>query len=218
MLKEKENPKKWEIGDTFYYKIENYSEELDGRYMLFIKADIYNDIPSFRVKVTPYNKLPKTKEELELLGYARLQTRLWEQRFSPLNGKLSIEKLIEERNKVKFYPDENGILYIYQVMINITSRKHIPKEWEYLGNFNLSLPIDEYIPFQKFDIWGFIWNYGSKYLLDKYVRYNGSNRDYIEIAKKRRRQEQEVIRCTLSYFNKNIEEVDKIMDIITTLK
>ena len=37
MIKTKKNPNKWEIGDAFYYQINNYNEELDGKYIIFIK-------------------------------------------------------------------------------------------------------------------------------------------------------------------------------------
>ena len=218
MIKTKKNPNKWEIGDAFYYQINNYNEELDGKYIIFIKSDTCCGVPLFRIKVTPNSELPQTQTELENLKYARVGTRIWEKRFFPLKGNVSIEELINERNNTKFFPDENGILYIYQVSIRIKNSRSIPKDWNYLGNFDLSIPSDEYIPFQKLDIWGFIWDYGKDHLFHRYLRYNSKSKDYIDLAKKQREQEQKNIRTIISHLNKKQDNVDKIMDIITTIK
>lgn len=208
---------KLENGDTFYYQINNYSKELDGKYMIFIAAGDCTTQPMFRVKVTNSNKLPQTQTELEMLKYARIGIRIWEKRFFPLSAKCSIIELIKERSKTKFFPDENGILYLYQVGISGTTARSVPNEWNYLGKFKLTVPFDEYIPFQKLDIWGFKWDYGKKALIDKYLRYNSKNKDYIDQVKNMRKQEQQIIRTIIEYFNKNQNDVDKIMDIITTI-
>ena len=205
------------IGDTFYYQINNYSEELDGKYMIFIAVGYCTTQPMFRVKVTNSNKLPQTQTELEILKYARIGIRIWEKRFFPLSGKCSIKELIRERSKIKFFPDENGILYLYQVGISGKTTRSVPNEWNYLGKFELTVPFDEYIPFQKFDIWGFKWDYGKKALIDKYLRYNSKNKDYIEQVNNMRKQEQQIIRTIIECFDKNQNDVDKIMDIITTI-
>lgn len=216
---------KLENGDTFYYQINNYSKELDGRYMIFIATGDRTIQPTFRVKVTSNNKLPQTQIELENLKYARIETRIWEKRFFPLSGKCSTKELIKERSKTKFFPDENGILYIYQVGISGKTIRSVPEEWNYLGKFELSVPSDEYIPFEKLDIWGFIWDYRKEYgrnafksFIDRYLRYNGKSKDYIELIKKNRKQEQQIIRTIIAYCDKNEKDIDKIMDIITTIK
>ena len=219
MVKEKQNPKEWEIGDTFYYQDKDYNKELNCKYIIFIKSGIVNNVPLFRVKVTKDSKLPRTIEELESIDYARTGLVIWESRFLPLGGNIPDRQLIIERNKVKFYPDENGFLYIYQVSIDIKSKRSIPKEWGYLGKFDLSLPKDEFIPFSLGSIWGFIWNIGKNWFFDRLLMYNSEKKENIELGKKRRVQETGAMKLILSYNSRNSkDEVDELMDIITAVK
>ena len=130
--------------------------------------------------------------------------------------------VIKERSKTKFFPDENGILYIYQVGISGKTIRSVPDKWNYLGKFELSPPFDEYIPFDKSSIWGFIWDYrrdfGRKAFFDKYLRYNCENKDYVESVKKMRERWQIAMKKIITYFEKNQEDIDKIMELITTIK
>ena len=88
-MKDKSNPWNWEIGDTFYLKLEGLEdEEFNNRYLIFIKIDNYeyrvHGLPIFYVKITKNDTLPKTKEEIDDLEFIQTSFVLWEERFKPL--------------------------------------------------------------------------------------------------------------------------------------
>ncbi len=94
--------------------------------------------------MTKRKELPTTLEELESLPYIKQRYFTFEERHFPLSGKKTYEQLLEERKDIKFYPDEYGYLYCY--IVKLAGSKNI-KKFEYIGNYNLSIPTEEYIPF-----------------------------------------------------------------------
>ena len=88
-MKDKTNPWNWEIGDTFYLKLEGLEdEEFNNRYLIFIKMgeEEYrvHGLPVFYVKITKNDVLPKTKEEIDRLEFVQTSVEFWENRFKPL--------------------------------------------------------------------------------------------------------------------------------------
>lgn len=168
--------KKWKVGDTFAYKIKN-DERYKGRYIILIRYENpewepVNNNYSFRAKLTIDGALPETKEELEKLEYIEPRVTHYSNRFLPFSGLIPDEELIKERSKVKFYPDEYGLLDVYTFDIYF-SRKYlnILNEFIYLGNYNLKNPEKEYIPFDRNNA-GYYLIERIENILEDYERYN----------------------------------------------
>lgn len=219
MLKEKRNPRDWEIGDTFYYQINNPDVNIDKRYFIFIKVGNLDKEPIFRVKITEGNTLLRTNKELERLEYIKTMVITWEDRFIPFDGHISDEELIMERNKIKFYPDEFGFLHEYLINISIRTRRNVPKDWDYLGNFALTPPQDEYIPFSPYNIRGCLWITAKEELVRDYYRYNKRDINFYnkKIASERRKYDEGFMRMAISLHVKNPLIVEKLMKIVTTI-
>ena len=158
MIKEKESPKNWLINDTFYLKITG-DEMYNGKYLIFNKVGERKSagktpFPVFRAKITNDERLPKTKEELEKLEYVIIGLTLWEERFIPYSSrsKEQLEQEKEEKSKTTFCPDEFGNLNNYLFSLMLVRKSKVPSDLKYLGNFELTPPKDEYIPFTEFNI------------------------------------------------------------------
>lgn len=146
-----------EENDIYLYKIKNYNDEYNGKYLIFIKAKVVdfdtNDIkeyvsnyPMFRVKMTKTKKKPTTIEDIENAEYIKIYFKHYYERFLPYSGLEKVTDIKKRREKVKFYPDEYNYLYIYCFGLFIKI-KDFKKEFEYFGNYLVSLPKKEYIPF-----------------------------------------------------------------------
>lgn len=157
MMEDKSKIKNWKDNDVFAVKIENVSEEYDGRYLILIKKD-YPYIPYtsnylfFRAKITKYKRIPKTIEELNKLEY-----------IITLNYTYMGRNLFKcsSANQTEFYPDEFGYLntYVLKLWLKRGTNKSI---FEYIGNFDLEPPKDEFIP-----------NHAQLYLLPHTDEYAG---------------------------------------------
>lgn len=178
MIKEKESPKNWLINDTFYLKITN-NEMYNGKYLIFNKVGERKSagktpFPVFRAKITNDERLPKTKEELEKLEYVITRLTLWEERFIPYSSrsKEQLEQEKEEKSKTAFYPDEFGNLNNYLFSLMLVRKSKVPSDLKYLGNFELTPPKDEYIPFTEFNINLFLPEKLQKGIIKGYELYN----------------------------------------------
>lgn len=98
-------------------------------------------------------------------------------RFHPFVGIEDLNALFNERSKVEFFPDEYGYLYEYQIGIVFTTRRTVPDEFEYLGNFNVSKPKDEYVPFSEINIDTVYWKSFFDKVEKSYNDYNLGNSD-----------------------------------------
>lgn len=205
-MKDKSNPWNWEIGDTFYLKLEGLEdEEFNNRYLIFVKIDNYeyrvHGLPIFYVKITKDDTLPKTKEEIDDLEFIQTSFVLWEERFKPLR-KEEIKKLGE----ITFYPDDLGLLSVYRVAIWITQKRSVPEGFHYLGNHNIQKPEKEYIPFT-----GRLITISNQELMIQFVKfYKNYNLKqsgiYIpEVAYQRRKEREEIDREMEKYL-KNFRE------------
>ena len=178
MIKEKSSPKDWKINDVFYTKIKHKDELYNNKYLLFIKVGEYqwsknSKIPVFWLKITKDNNLPETKEEIDNLEFIITSMTVWEERFFPLMGDYQeMIKDLEEKKKVKFFPDDFGYLHEYRFALIAFNRKYVPEELEYLGNFEVTPPKDEYIPFSELSINAYRWENLFDNLLERYKLYN----------------------------------------------
>ena len=162
-------------GDCLAYKIEN-DEEFKGKYLILIASELndpndrsYNRY--FRCKITENDILVTTKEEIEKLKYVIIYVMPMGMRFYPLPGNRPVEDVIKERMKVKVYPDENGYLYEYNLSMTLARKKEI-QQFIYLGNFDISKPKEDFIPFSLHNLDGTCMKYFEEYALDNYRSYN----------------------------------------------
>ena len=148
--------KTWKKWDTFYYKIESENEIINNRYLLFVKVDDTQwyekySRPIFRVLITKNDKLPTSFEEVNNLEHVQTSQVYWYKRCdSPDLHNMDYYRVIKERCNMKCYPDELNFLKIYPASIVIDSRKNLPDNWHYLGNYPITnFPKDEYVPFYE---------------------------------------------------------------------
>ena len=146
----------WKKWDTFYYKIESENEIINNRYLLFVKVDDTQwyekySCPIFRVLITKNDKLPTSFEEVNNLEHVQTSQVYWYKRCdSPDLHNMDYYRVIKERCNMKCYPDELNFLKIYPASIVIDSRKNLPDNWHYLGNYPITnFPKDEYVPFYE---------------------------------------------------------------------
>lgn len=152
---DKTQKKNWREGDTFAVKIENHSKEYDGRYLILIKASYDDNIECkrtlyFRVKITKNKAIPTTIEELNDLEYIITGTLTYIERLLPLIGLETLKEAIKRvDSEKKCYKDEYGYLNEYRMAL-VMKKEDDYSNFVYLGNFDLTLPRDEYV---SEDIW-----------------------------------------------------------------
>ena len=142
---DKTKKKNWIDGDTFAVKIENHSKEYDGRYIILIKTSYDTNKESstylyFRAKLTKTIEIPSMKEINEL-EYIKVNSFTYEYGLMNYNGELTIE----EKNVLKSKTDEFGYLnaYLFEIWMR---RDGDYSMFNYIGNFDIAEPFDEYIP------------------------------------------------------------------------
>lgn len=178
MIKGKKRTRDWINNDTFALKITNIKDKnFYGRYLIFIiiKGKNWgksNYMPIFRVKLSKDDKLPQSKEELENAEYIQTGITCWEKRYGPILPNVTAEKKRrEERDKIKFYPDEFGYMKNFQIALRPRHRT-LPTNLEYIGNFELSLPQEEYQYTDEISIDFQLWDICEEHLIDCYKKYN----------------------------------------------
>ena len=144
LIKDKKKIKNWKENDIFGLQIKNSNyPEYNGKYLILINKEILlqgwvhpKNVKLFHAKIV--DKIPTDLKELEAKEYIKTSscTYLSESFRNPL---IKIEK------------DKYFDIYTNLFEIKFSSRK-IPEEMIYLGNYNLSVPQDEYIPNTRF--WG----------------------------------------------------------------
>jgi hypothetical protein len=144
LIKDKKKIKNWKENDIFAILIKNSNyPKYNGKYLILINKEILlqgwvhpKNVKLFHAKIV--DKIPTDLKELEAKEYIKTSscTYLSESFRNPL---IKIEK------------DKFNYIYTNLFEIKFSSRK-IPEEMIYLGNYNLSVPQDEYIPNTRF--WG----------------------------------------------------------------
>ena len=175
----------WKKWDTFYYKIESENEIINNRYLLFVKVDDTQwyekySCPIFRVLITKNDKLPTSFEEVNNLEHVQTSQVYWYERWNSTDlHNMDYYHVIKERCNMKCYPDELNFLKIYPASIVIDSRKNLPDNWHYLGNYPITnLPKDEFIPYTELKIkencyyWKPDGRNDIKRMVQNYLNYN----------------------------------------------
>lgn len=171
MLEDKKNYKNWKKGDTFALKIKNQDNKYGIKYLIFnlVEFDFFkeekgkNDI-LFRVKILKEENISTSYEGLEKLEY--IKTMFF--------SKHEACALLEEKpDYMNIIPDEYDLIYAYQICVYTTNRKcKIPENLIYIGNYNLTAPVDEYIPWTMHNLPYKYWDELVETLLEKYILLN----------------------------------------------
>ena len=193
-------------GDTFAYKIKE-DEEFKGRNLILIRYvnPSYEEqhftyggrdtLLNFRIKITEDDTLPTLKEEIEKLSYVQVTEVPFEARHFPLSGTKTYAELVESHKEVEFYPDERGYLkvYIYEMLYD---KKTTFDEFQYIGNYNLTLPDKEFIPFGYTS--GPMYGFPEKFEKDLLWSYRQYNLKLRKRAKEAEEREKELFRVALA--------------------
>jgi hypothetical protein len=156
----------WKVGDVFSYELNSElvgDSGIKGKYLIIRKVDEYNwhpghIIPIVHVKISNGEEIPTSGDEYNSLEYVQVSNTV----FSPYGGEFHIDskgitneefdqRINEIKAKLTF--DEYGYLPKYQLKLIITSKRTLPKNLVYLGNFSgVVPPKTEFIPRDKISI------------------------------------------------------------------
>ena len=171
----------WKLGDVYAYPLlSDYAKEKGhyGEYFVFYKIGETtchpgHIIPVVWAKITEGGRLPTNVDEFNALKFIQTRTTLYEHRFFPFSGNRSREEQIAEKSKKQYYRDEYGHLPHHQMAIANTSKRIIPKNLIYLGNFKgVTPPAIDNPPTHEMHISLFVWKTLEKHLIDVYHYYN----------------------------------------------
>lgn len=171
----------WKLGDAYAYPLlSDYAKEKGhyGEYFVFYKIGETichpgHIIPVVWAKITKGSKLPSNVNEFNELEFVQTDTTLYEHRFFPFSGNRPMEEQIAEKSKKQYFRDEYGHLPHHQMAIANTSKRIIPKNLIYLGNFEGVTPPDiDNLPTHEMHISLFVWKTLEKHLIDVYHYYN----------------------------------------------
>lgn len=172
----------WAKGETYALKNNSDNVEYNGKYIIIYctgkksKNDPTGKIVYMKICESLPNKIDK--EFLNNCEYICTKIDWYENRFYPLDYKKSITQIVEERSKKTYYPDENGILYIYETLLAIRpSNKDFLENLIYLGNFELDPPQKEFIPWESVNIhWIFNFELSPKTFSNNIIgQYENNN-------------------------------------------
>lgn len=143
----------WKFGDVYAYQMKSDAARehgLFGRYILINKTgeDIWwpgHTVPMVRIKFTKDDKLPSSEEEINEAEYIRVGSISWVQ-VGPLAhyfGQEYVDNRIKQYAEIReLYGDEEGKTYSYYFKLLSTSKRVIPKDLIFIGNFpNLPVPL-----------------------------------------------------------------------------
>ena len=174
----------WKLGDVFAYQLESdlsKKRDLYGRYFLIQKVDesVWHPghiVPIVYVKITNDNYLPSNVEEYNKLEYVQTWFTKYEDRFLPIDMRRPQED-IAEKSKINYQVDEYGFLPQYRAKLLNTSKRVIPTNLIYVGNFaNAAHPQKEFVPHSKENVVSVSWKQGDETFETKMIkRYCGHN-------------------------------------------
>lgn len=171
----------WKLGDVYAYPLlSDYAKEKGhyGEYFVFYKIGETichpgHIIPVVWAKITKGSKLPRNVNEFNELEFVQTNTTLYEHRFFPFSGNRPMEEQIAEKSKKQYFRDEYGHLPHHQMAIANTSKRIIPKNLVYLGNFKgVTPPAIDNPPTHEMHISLFVWKTLENNLIDRYHFYN----------------------------------------------
>lgn len=165
--------KNWLAGDVFAYKINsNKYPDYNGRYLIFIKCDIKKEdwvtnsrtTKYFRIKITSKKEIPASCDEIENLEYIKVDSSSYD-----------LEKFKYPADVAGLIPDKYNIIYVY-IMKLWAFKYRIPDDLLYIGNFDITPPENEYIPYYRTHCVPLrIWDDGKELtdmILKQYEDYN----------------------------------------------
>ncbi len=137
--------KNWDYGDTFALQILG-----ENKYIIIYNVESSQKMARRNIvylKITDYLPEKISREFLEKCEFICTGIDWYENRFWPLNASKSVKEIEEERSKIKYYPDEFGILHMYKGKMFFNGKsKNFLDSLIYLGNFQLTPPLDEFTP------------------------------------------------------------------------
>lgn len=164
----------WNIGDVFFLPLDGEDAKkanLNGRYLLIEMVDKGewhpgHQIPIVYVKLTEGTIVPTCIEEYNKLPYLRTGAEQVDFRVFP------DEATTDEIARIKNLADPHGFLYEYRASIITTSKRELPNNLSYLGNFAGAPPPEkEYIPLWKINLPTFSWKELVEKVLQQYNIY-----------------------------------------------
>lgn len=174
----------WRVGDVFAYRLESdlaKERDLYGRYFLIRKVDEGtwypgHIVPIVYIKLTNNSTLPSNTDDYNKLEYVQTSFSKYEERFWPIDGKNPIED-IKRKSKIDYQVDEYGFLPEYRIILLKTSKRVIPSNLIYLGNFlNAEPPKIEFIPHSNINISVTHWEHFKETfetdMIKRYCRHN----------------------------------------------
>lgn len=183
-IKKKMHKCQWELGDVFAYQLESdlaKERGLCGRYFLIQKVDegLWHPehiVPIVYIKITNDSCLPSNVDEYNQLEYVQTWFTKYEERFFPIDMRHPQED-IAKKSKINYQVDEYGFLPQYRAKLLSTSKKVIPTNLIYVGNFaNAIKPQKEFIPHSKDNIVSVSWKQFDETFETKMIkRYCGHN-------------------------------------------
>ena len=155
----------WKLGDVFAYQLKSdlaKERGFYGRYFLIQKVDegIWypgHIVPIVYLKITNDNNLPSNVEEYNQLEYVQTWFTKYEDRFLPIDMRRPKED-VAEKSKINYKVDEYGFLPQYRATLLNISKRVIPTDLIYIGNFaNAIRPQKEFVPHVKQNVVSVSW-------------------------------------------------------------
>ncbi len=165
----------WNLGDVYAYPLlSDYAKEkgLYGKHFLFYKVGetiSYPNhiIPVVWVKLTNDSSLPENVKEFNVLEY--VQTSVVDDD-RPVYREYLKKQLA---NNIEQKRDDMGELPVYSFALVNTSKRIIPKQLKYIGNFtNVMPPKLDNLPISNVEIPSFVWKFLEKNLINRYLCFN----------------------------------------------
>ena len=174
----------WKLGDVFAYQLESdlaKERGLYGRYFMIQKVDegVWHPghiVPIVYVKITNDNNLPSNIEEYNQLEYVQTWFTKYEDRFWPIDMRRPQED-IAEKSKMNYQVDEYGFLPQFRAKLLNTSKRVIPTNLIYVGNFADAVhPQKEFVPHLKENVVSVSWKQFDETFETKMIKwYCGHN-------------------------------------------
>ncbi len=182
-------------GDTFVGKIQNEKyKEYNGGALILNVCDKYisEDFPDRKNLIVVVYLVKDYSKEFEFNKITEkncICTKVipLEDRFYPLNALIPIDEHFKNVENIPVYPDEDGRLFEYNYRILIEGAKDIfSKDLEYIGNYDLPIPKNNYVPFDdKVIVSNFVdsmtFKEYTEQLLNCYENNNKKNNDIFDI-------------------------------------
>ena len=146
MKDDKTKLKNWVDGDTFAVKIENQTDEYNGRYLILtkklhpLKPDYDEEnkfFPYVYAKITKECRIPQSIDELNSLDFIKC--------FVEYYDKDTINIINNGKDYDKLIPDEFNYLYVYFFSVDFHKKNKDIQSYIYIGNFDITPPEYEII-------------------------------------------------------------------------